>query len=71
MSDLNVIQIFEGEMEPVGTITGEMEAIDFFPHPLVDSNGGLIIDSNGNLLTDATPGPQTEPLSREITVLNS
>lgn len=66
MSDLNVIQTFSGELEPVSNITGDMMAIDFFLHPLEDSSGNNIIDSNGDLLSDATPGPQTEPLSGEL-----
>lgn len=70
MSDLNVIQIFEGELEPVTSFSCEMEAIDFFPHPLEDSSGDLIVDSAGNLLTDASPGP-AEPLSSEIEVIIS
>lgn len=67
MSDMNVIQIFECELEPVTTFTGELEAIDFFPHPLEDGDGNLIVDSSGNLLTDATPG-KADPLNGEIAV---
>ena len=66
MNDLNVIQAFSGELEPVNTITGELLAIDFFPHILEDSSGKTIIDSDGNLLTDATPGP-SDPLNGELT----
>ena len=67
MSDLTVIQAFSGDLEPVNNITGDLMAIDFFLHPLEDSEGNSIVDSDGNLLNDATPGP-TNPLDGSLTV---
>ena len=66
MSDLNVISKYCGELIPAASFTGDLEVIDFFPHPLEDSSGNTIIDSNGNLLTDATPGP-SDPLNGGLT----
>ena len=68
MSDLNTIQVFSGDLEPSTILTGDLEAIDFFPHLLEDSSGDLIVDSDGNILTDATPAP-AEPLNGEFTAL--
>lgn len=66
MSDLDVINKYYGELAPTVTLIGEIEAIDFFPHPLEDSNGNIIIDSEGNNLCDWTPGEQVDSFHGEL-----
>ena len=69
MSDLDVTTKYDGELIPFASFTGELEVIDFFPHPLEDSEGNTLIDSNGNSLNDWTPGPQADSFCGELVPL--
>ena len=69
MSDLDVISKYCGELIPAASFTGDLEVIDFFPHPLEDSSGNIIIDSNGNSLNDWTPGEHVDTFHADLTPL--
>lgn len=69
MSDLDVISKYCGELIPTTSFTGELEVIDFFPHPLEDSSGNTIIDANENSLNDWTPGEYVDTFRAELTPL--
>lgn len=69
MSDLDVINKYNGELIPAASFTGELEVIDFFPHPLEDSSGNTIVDANGNSLSDWTPGEHVDTFHADLTPL--
>lgn len=69
MSDLDVINKYCGELIPTAFFTGDLEVIDFFPHPLEDSSGNIIVDSNGNSLNDWTPGEHVDTFRGDFTPL--
>lgn len=69
MSDLDVINKYNGELIPAASFTGDLEVIDFFPHPLEDSSGNTIVDANGNSLSDWTPGEHVDTFHADLTPL--
>ena len=69
MSDLDVINKYNGELIPAASFTGDLEVIDFFPHPLEDSSGNTIVDANGNSLSDWTPGDHVDTFHADLTPL--
>ena len=69
MNEIDVINNFYGELTPVATLAGEIEAIDFIPHPLEDSGGSIIVDSEGNNITDWTPGARLDSFSCDLVPL--
>ena len=69
MSDLDVINKYNGELIPAASFTGDLEVIDFFPHPLEDSSGNTIVDANGNSLSDWTPEEHVDTFHADLTPL--
>lgn len=69
MSDLDVISKYNGELIPAASFTGDLEVIDFFPHPLEDSSGNTIVDANGNSLNDWTPGEHVDTFHADLVPL--
>lgn len=69
MSDLDVINKYNSELIPAASFNGDLEVIDFFPHPLEDSSGNTIVDANGNSLSDWTPGEHVDTFHADLTPL--